>query len=129
MADRLIAKDTSILKIDTAIDVLALARSWEITSDREEIDVSAIADDFDTTREGSYRWRVNCEKLIEASGVLFDKFLTGGTVSFSCQETSTGKTYSGTARVVSVRHASGGRNAQQLESCVLAGSGALTHAA
>ena len=127
MADRLIAKDTTTLTIDTAVDILALATSWEITSTRQEIDVSPFADDFDTVREGSYSWRARCEKLIETSAELMDRFLTGGTVNFSCKEASSGKTYSGVGRLTEVSHSSGGRNGRQVESCTISGSGALTH--
>lgn len=127
MADRLIAQDTSTLTIDTGTDLLDLATSWEITSTRTMIDVSPFADDFDTTREGSYNYRVRLEKLIETDGVLFDAYLSGGAIAWKVQCASTAIAYSGFGVITECSHTSGGRNGRQVEACTITGTGELYH--
>ena len=125
MADRLIAQDTSQLVVDVGIDILSLATSWELTSTRTLIDTSPFADDFDTTREGSYVYRLRCEKLIETDGLLYDAYLTGGIVDWEVQCASAAEGYRGTGVITECSHTSGGRNGRQVEACTITGSGAL----
>ena len=127
MADRLIAQDTSTLTIDTGTDLLDLATSWEITSTRTMIDVSPFADDFDTTREGSYNYRLRIEKLIETDGVLFDAYLTGGPIAWKVKCASTADAYSGFGVITECSHTSGGRNGRQVEAITITGTGELVH--
>ena len=89
-------EDVTILSVDGQ-DVVGLFRSasFEITS--EEIDVTALTDQWKKREQGTYDWRMTCSNLVETSPKYLESIVSGGTciVSFA----STGFTFLGTGMI------------------------------
>jgi len=121
---RLLGKDVTVMS--PGGNILALWESCVINIERNLVDMTAVADTSRQYADGHYNWTVECSKLVNTSRTFPDLLLTGGTVAVSITEATTGKAYTGVARIARVSADLGGVDTRQMENMTLQGEGALT---
>lgn len=92
-------EDVSVLSID-GNDVVGLFRNatFEITS--EEIDVTALTDEWKQREQGVMDWRMTCTNLVHTSPKYLESIISGGTCVVSFE--ATGFTFLGTGMITGV---------------------------
>jgi len=91
--------DVTVLTVDGS-DVVGLFRNATFEVTTEEIDVSALLDEWKQREEGPKDWRMTCTNLVETSAKYLDSIVSGGACVVSFE--MTGLKFLGTGMMTGV---------------------------